>query len=352
MNFLRLTVFVLVIFHLVTNSELSAQTSNSDQRLKEALRRFPQADADRDGILTLREAKLFRNKMLEGQPNQPAGNKSGKGRIRGDKRIYKKIAGVELPLYIFRPANHRATSKAPAIVFFFGGGWRTGDPKQFEGQCKYLADRGMVAITVDYRVSSRHDVKIEDCVEDAKSAMRWVRSNAGDLGIDPNRIASGGGSAGGHLAACVGMVDSLNSETDDLDVSSKPNAMVLFNPGMALAMDDHIPERVARVLAEKRANKGADLLRTHGDPKVISPLAYAEKKQPPMIMFFGTKDPGLLTSKIYADVTRKAGNECRLITYEGQSHGFFNNRKEKYFDLTLQEVDKFLVSLDWLEPDA
>ncbi|MEM7475874.1 MAG: hypothetical protein AAF483_12855 [Planctomycetota bacterium] len=89
---------------------------------------------------------------------------------------------------------------------------------------------------------------------------------------------------------------------------------------------------------------------THGDPKVISPLAYADQKQPPTIMLFGTEDPGLLPSKVNADVTRKAGNQCLLI--KDQRHGFFNNRQSKYFKLTLSEVDKFLVSLGWLNPKS
>ena len=94
------------------------------------------------------------------------------------KYAYKKVGDTSLWLYAYKPKGHQADAKKPAIVFFFGGAWKNGSPGQFAQHCKYLAARGMVAMTVEYRVSSRHPVKVEDCIEDAKSAMRWVRGNA------------------------------------------------------------------------------------------------------------------------------------------------------------------------------
>src|SRR5688572_26427217 len=114
---------------------------------------------------------------------------------------YKQAGPTKLELYIYEPAGHRPADRRPAVIFFFGGGWNQGSPAQFERQCRYLASRGLVAITADYRVASRHGVTAIECVKDAKSAVRWVRKNAGRLGVDPNRIAAGGGSAGGHIAA-------------------------------------------------------------------------------------------------------------------------------------------------------
>ena len=91
--------------------------------------------------------------------------------------VYKTVGDVKLSLSIFEPATGPKTGR-PAIVFFFGGGWTNGSPAQFEQQCRHLASRGMVAITADYRVASRHQVKPVACVADAKSALRWVRANA------------------------------------------------------------------------------------------------------------------------------------------------------------------------------
>jgi acetyl esterase/lipase len=310
---------------------LQAQTSEDNPRLQKALERFPAADADKDGILTLAEAKAFRDKR-GGQDERRGARGAGvpKG---GEKHIYKKVGEVELPLYVYEPAGHKAEANAPAIVFFFGGGWKSGTPTQFEHHCKDLAKRGMVAITVEYRVSSRHPVKVEDCVEDAKSAMRWVRAHAAELGVDPDRIASGGGSAGGHLAACTALIDDLNAESDDLEVSAKPNAMVLFNPAMGWA-DREEPETN----------------RTKGPLKKVMPLTYASEKQPPCIMFFGTADGLLKGAEAFLDESKKAGNDCKIVTYEGQGHGFFNHGKSggKYYALTMSETDKFLADLGWL----
>ena len=114
---------------------------------------------------------------------------------------YKSVEGTDLKMWIFEPEGHKASDSSPAIVFFFGGGWRNGTPGQFHQQAMHLAARGMVAMAADYRVLNRQGVKVHKCVQDAKSAIRWVRTNAKRLGIDPNRLAAGGGSAGGHLAA-------------------------------------------------------------------------------------------------------------------------------------------------------
>ncbi|MEO8498868.1 MAG: alpha/beta hydrolase [Planctomycetota bacterium] len=138
--------------------------------------------------------------------------------------VYKKIGDVELNIYIYNPVDQKPTDKRPVAVLFFGGGWTSGTPAQFEQQCKYLASRGMVAMTADYRVLSRHGTKAKECVADAKSAIRWVRQEAERLGVDPNRVVAGGGSAGGHIAACTGVIDGFDESTDDLSISSKPNA--------------------------------------------------------------------------------------------------------------------------------
>jgi acetyl esterase len=263
-------------------------------------------------------------------------------------KIYKTASGTDLPLYIYAPANHSPDAKSPAIVFFFGGGWKNGSPTQFQEHCKYLAGRGMVAITADYRVSSRHDVKVEDCIADAKSAMRWVRAHAAELGIDPDRIAAGGGSAGGHLAATVAIFDDFDAPSDDTTVSPKPNALVLFNPALAIAPNDRLSDEYNQGMSERLTD------RAHGPIKNASPLTHADKKQPPCIMFFGTADKLLHGAEVYRDVSVQAGNQCHIVTYPDMPHGFFNHGKyeNKYYDLTIAETDKFLTSLGYLQPTA
>ena len=144
--------------------------------------------------------------------------------------VYKTIDNTQLKLHLFEPTDHQTTNQSPAIVFFFGGGWSGGTPKQFYEQSRFLADKGVVCFSADYRVKSRHKVTPVECVADAKSAIRWVRQHAKELGINPNQIVAAGGSAGGHIAACTGVLKGQDEANEDTSISSVPNAMILFNP--------------------------------------------------------------------------------------------------------------------------
>jgi acetyl esterase/lipase len=259
---------------------------------------------------------------------------------------YKTIGDVKLNIHIFEPAGHRAADKRPAIVFFFGGGWRSGSPRQFEQQCRYLASRGMVAMTADYRVLSRHGTPAIKCVLDGKSAIRWARANAKRLGVNPDRIAAGGGSAGGHVAACTGVITGLDEPGEDTAVSSVPNAMVLFNPALVLAP------------VEGRAPLGGGNMdglkeRMGIEPQKLSPYHNVRKGAPPALVIHGKADSTVpyWTAEIFAEAMTKAGNRCELAGYEGQQHGFFNFGRgdNKHFIETARAMDQFLVSVKFLQ---
>jgi acetyl esterase/lipase len=256
--------------------------------------------------------------------------------------VYKTVGDVKLSVWIHEPAGHRPDDRKPAVVFFFGGGWANGSPAQFGETCRYLASRGMVAMTADYRVASRHQAKVVDCVRDAKSAVRWVRANAARLGIDPARIAAAGGSAGGHLAACTGVLPGFEEPGGDAKVSSRADAMVLFNPAMALAPIDGLATDRDISALEQRIGT---------EPTAVSPAHHVGKGVPPSIMFFGTKDGLLAGAEAFRKRARDAGGRCEIVTYEGQAHGFFNYGRggNEFFRKTLEEADRFLASLGWLK---
>ena len=259
--------------------------------------------------------------------------------IDGTKsETYRKIGDTELKVWIFDPAQ-KSAKPLPAIVFFFGGGWTGGSPTQFEPQSRHLASRGMIAIVADYRVKTRQDAKPADCVSDAKACVRWVRANAARLGIDPERIAVGGGSAGGHLAASVATLPGLDTAKDDKSVSCLPNALVLFNPGTVMAP---FPG-----LDLKGFGAGLDKDKFGCEPTEISPIHHVKKGTPPTVIFHGKDDTTVPYSTVekFAEVMKAAGNRCDLVGYEAQPHGFFN--KSKYAE-TLAAADDFLVSLGYL----
>jgi len=259
---------------------------------------------------------------------------------------YKSIDGIDLNLWIYTPEGHSASDRRPAVVFFFGGGWRAGNPAQFAKQCEVLSARGMVAITADYRVLLRHGVPARFSVADAKSSIRWVRENADRLGIDAGRIASAGGSAGGHLAASTAFLAEHDDPADNLATSAKPDALVLFNPATVLASLEGVFDGDSVELLRWRM--GAAL-------ETMSPYHNLGKGAPPTIVFHGRADTVVpyATAEIFCARMNELGGSCELVGYDGAGHGFFNyNRGTDAFGDTLRRTENFLVSLGWLPPSA
>ena len=242
------------------------------------------------------------------------------------KYVYVKTPQGELAIHVHFPADWAEKDQRPAVVFFFGGGWSQGSVTQFEKQAEYLAGRGLVAARADYRVKSRHNTTPDKCVEDAKAAVRWLRQNAGSLGIDPKRIAAGGGSAGGHIAAAGTICPGLEAEGQDLSVSAKANLLVLFNPVL------NTTGRAAKIGSEEIAKK-------------ISPNDHLAKDAPPAVIFFGTSDALLETGQEYLAKAKALGLAAELHTADGQAHGFFN--KAPWTERTLFHLDEFLAKHGW-----
>ena len=222
---------------------------------------------------------------------------------------YKKVGGVELKLHVFKPGGHQASDKRPAVVFFFGGGWKGGTPKQFYEQSRFLANHGMVAFAAEYRVSNVHKTSPYECVKDGKSAIRWVREHAAQWGVDPERIVSSGGSAGGHVAACTGVIQGFEEEGENGEISSVPNAMVLFNP---------VIDTTAKGYGAQRFQKGKET--------ELSPCHHVSKGIVPTIVFHGTADQTTPFENVerFTRLMKEAGNACVLVPFEGRRHGFFN----------------------------
>ena len=196
----------------------------------------------------------------------------------------------------------------------------------------------MIAFVADYRVKSRQNTGPDACVADGKSAIRWVRKNAKRLGVDPARIAAGGGSAGGHVAAATGMCDGLDDSAEkDSGISSKANALLLFNP-----VYDNGPT-------------GYGHARTKKWFPAISPAHNVSRDDPPTIVFLGSKDSliPVATAKKFDEDLKSVGVKSEIWIYDGQPHGFFNEGKNpKAFLDTVRKMDAFLTSQRWLEGDV
>jgi len=248
--------------------------------------------------------------------------------------VYKKTPQGELKVYVHLPPDWKASDKRPVIVFFFGGGWTGGKVEQFLPQATYLATRGMVTARADYRVKSRQGTTPRECVEDAKSAVRWLRQKAGELGIDPGKVIAAGGSAGGHIAACTALVEGLDAKDEDKSISSKPDALVLFNPVVDLT---NLGEAAAKAKASFDPEKA----------KEISPILYLKKDSPPTILFYGTTDQFAAQGRAMLAKAKELGARVELYTAEGMPHGFFN--RSPWTEITARQADEFLAGLGYLK---
>ena len=258
---------------------------------------------------------------------------------------YKSVEGHDLKIWVFNPTITSKTN-APAMLFFFGGGWNSGSPTQFVKYCERLSERGMVGIVADYRVKSRQGVQAKTCVEDALDALRYITENATTLEIDPMRIGVGGASSGGHLAASLGTIHASDP--------AAPKVMALFNPATILApISDDLSDaplgELEKMNALYQAKEEHLRARIGLEPIELSPFHHVASNSPPAIIFHGTNDKTVPyeSAKLFASQLRKNGVFVDLKTYEGAGHGFFN--REPYFSQTAEELEAFLLGLGWLE---
>ena len=247
--------------------------------------------------------------------------------IKPEKILYKSTNEGELNLFVYKPSEFDIKKKYSCIVFFHGGGWNSGTPEQFQRQSRYFASRGMLAVSVEYRIKNEHGTSPIQAMEDAKSAIRFIRSNAKLFSINPNRIATAGGSAGGHLAAVAGNIDLFDNSDEDLTISSKPNLLILYNPVIDF---------------------GARKWLWINNPSDASPIHNISKGSPPTIILTGTNDKIVPVESImnYKKIMESVGSRCDVILYEGAEHAFFN-RGDDFID-TVFQTDIFLKSNGYL----
>jgi acetyl esterase/lipase len=188
---------------------------------------------------------------------------------------------LQLDLYSPKERPH----PLPAILFIHGGGWSGGYRQMYHYYCTKFAERGYVAATASYRLSS--EAPFPAAVEDVKCAVRWLRANSRKLGIDPNKICVAGGSAGGHLAMMIGYssdVPELEGKGGNPDTSSRVQAVVdLYGP--TDLTDDFAKSRkeVSRFIG-KKFDEAPDTYR------LASPVTHVTKDDPPTLILHGSID--------------------------------------------------------------
>jgi len=241
---------------------------------------------------------------------------------------------------LYLPADPPKGVLRPAVLIIHGGGWTGGD----KGAAREinigttLAEHGYVGLSINYALAAKGKPTWPQNLYDCKTAVRWLRKNAEKFHIDPERIGVIGGSAGGHLAAMVGLTgvaDKLDPKEPYGEFSCKVRCAVdLYGPAELSGWHD------LDMLGKTRA-EAPELY------KLASPTHYADKSDPPVLILHGTADKtvDLKQSEIFAAALKKAGVEHELVVVKDAPHTFHLQPKQQDLrPVVLGFFDKHLKS--------
>jgi acetyl esterase/lipase len=215
---------------------------------------------------------------------------------------YKTVEGVTLYMPTQFPKGWKAADRRPCVVLFYGGGWTSRWSSLYDEYADHLQSLGLVVLRPDYRLNN-----IEHCVEDAKSAVRYARAHAGELGIDPGRIVASGGSSGGHLAAATATIPTLDAAGEDPGVSSKPDLLMILCPVLNL---DNGRSEMGKAIGPERA-------------RAVSPMLHLGEGLPPTLIMVAADDSLVAGCREFAARAKEMHLDCTLEVAPGGGHAFF-----------------------------
>ncbi len=266
--------------------------------------------------------------------------------------IYKVIDDIELKMNVFVPSEQAASRGA--IILFHGGGWNNGKPIAFRRHAKFFSDLGLVIFTPTYRLRDVNNTTIVEAVEDAKSAVAWVKSHADEYNINLDKLAVGGGSAGGHLAIATVTLDGVGEQSPKQDY--RPSALVLFNPVLDVSPDGYGNYKIKKEIVPYGLVW-----------QQLSPMEHITEGMPPTIVMVGDRD-GVLKKHIalkFEERMLEKNNDFALKLYPNAEHTFYQygyptlkrfdypeGTKNRYYYEVLQDTEDFLVEHGYLEKRA
>jgi acetyl esterase/lipase len=271
--------------------------------------------------------------------------------------VIKKVNNEEVKLFYIKPADTNTNKKRTAVIWIHGGGWTGGITETFFPHARYFASRGAVGFCIHYRlVKADGSVTVADCLADCKSAIRYIREHAEELGIDPDKIIVAGDSAGGHLASCLGTVDGFDNPTDNLKISAVPNIMVLYNPLSDFTTSPFINRIISGMALDKKPTPESQIPTQEQLllARKLSPLHNIHPNQPQTLIIHGADDTVILPEQSvhFFTAMKAAANQCELILLPATKHAFVcvkwkapESEVVKAFIL----MDKFLVKNGYLK---
>lgn len=323
---------------------------------------FTDLDVNKDEVLSIDELTPFPNHLIINADNNLDGkinkrefkrllgfqkrNKREQSFIPKDCKIFKDISYVKnghkrhkFDLYL--PKNYTSKKALPLVIWIHGGGWRKLSKENF-GRQTFLLNHGFAVASINYRLSI--DAAFPAQIYDAKAAIRYIRKNAKEFNINPDKIGVWGSSAGGHLTSLLGVTNNLKEfegDLDNLDTSSNVQAVCSW-----FGVSDIT--QVTITLKEKGDTKGTPNITkllggTAQEKKELayksSPVNYVTKNAPPFLQMHGDLDNivPIEESITLNNLLKKAGVSSELIVVKGAKHAFFSEKKE------LNEVAKFFT---------
>ena len=250
--------------------------------------------------------------------------------VTTSEHVYRISDGVSQDLRVYYPDGWTSGDPRDCVILFHGGSWKGGDKNQFSSVCNYFAKRGLVAITANYRVLTDAEIALlpsgsslkAPCVKDAKSAIRWAKSNHATLGIDPNRVIAGGNSAGGHISVLAALADEQNNADDPVGVNTNVLAFLLWNPAFTLEANESTSE--------------------------VNAFVHYDKPLPPAIFMFGDQDGWKSASDELFRQMRGRGDTAQYWVAKDVGHMFWFS--EPWLTQTTLRADRFLVDMGILSP--
>ena len=241
--------------------------------------------------------------------------------VRHDIR-YSSGAGTSLGLDAYIPEGAR---NLPGVIIIHGGGWNSGKKEEAAWLAEALVQTGFVAFSVNYRLAPRYPFPA--AIDDVRAAIAWVRRHANDFGVDPTRLATVGGSAGGHLAALAAMWGK-----GPLDVGSRVAAAASVSGPMDMAKLAQSPDpRIESAVWGFLGCSSASSCQQVG--RKASPISEVDPSDPPILIINGSDEfiPVVQATDMDAALTA-AGVEHQLVVVPGDSHGLSERRVAPVLD--------------------
>jgi acetyl esterase/lipase len=282
-------------------------------------------------------------------------------------QVYSHAGGSGRLADLYIPAA--ASARVPVVLWLHGGGWRFGDRRLVPDLGKFAQRSGLAVVSIDYRLSG--EAKFPAPVEDVKTAVRWVRSVAGEFGLDGDGIGLWGSSAGGHLASCAALSKESEFRGDEHSEYSSAVQAVVDGYGptnfgridadratMPAVGTDTESLAIGRVLpAEDPDSFESRLLGTPVgcSPREVEhadPAHYVHGESPPFLILHGKADTLIpfQQSQYLFNALSDSGNDATLVLFENLKHGFFNNHnlaRETYGIMTIFRSTRHASRVAW-----